>query len=431
MHFPVMARDPYQALRFREYRLLLIGSFVAAVGEQMLTLAIGWELYERTHSAFLLGLVGLIQLFPALLLLPYGGFAADRYSRKRILVLAQAVLIIASLGLAAVSLWHGALVLVYVCLLLIGSATAFITPASTALLAQIVPEDVFENAATWSSSSWQLATVIGPALGGLMLAWISSSAFIYVLHAVMALTFALLLLPLRVRPLNRRDQQGKERHAIWRSLGEGVSFLRHTPILLAAMTLDLFAVLFGGATTLLPVFADELLRVGPEGLGWLRAAPSIGALCMAFFVAHRPPLKRAGFTLLLSVIGFGVATILFGLSRSFWLSLLVLFLLGGLDNLSVVIRETLALTRTPDEMRGRVAALNGLFVNASSQLGGFESGLTAQLFGPTLSVVGGGVGTILVVLIVALIWPELRRLRTLREVSAPSVQDVLQQEDEV
>nr|BBH87905.1 MFS transporter [Thermosporothrix sp. COM3] len=431
MHFPLMARDPYQALRFREYRLLLIGSFVASVGEQMLTLAIGWELYERTHSAFLLGLVGLIQLFPALLLLPYGGFAADRYSRKRILVLAQAVLIIASLGLAAVSLWHGALVLVYVCLLLIGSATAFITPASTALLAQIVPEDVFENAATWSSSSWQLATVIGPALGGVMLAWISSSAFIYVLHAVMALTFALLLLPLRVRPLNRRDQQRKERHAIWRSLGEGVSFLRHTPILLAAMTLDLFAVLFGGATTLLPVFADEVLRVGPEGLGWLRAAPSIGALCMAFFVAHRPPLKRAGFTLLLSVIGFGVATILFGLSRSFWLSLLVLFLLGGLDNLSVVIRETLALTRTPDEMRGRVAALNGLFVNASSQLGGFESGLMAQLFGPTLSVVGGGIGTIIVVLIVALIWPELRRLRTLREVSAPPVQDVLQQENEV
>jgi MFS family permease len=186
--------------------------------------------------------------------------------------------------------------------------------------------------------------------------------------------------------------------------------------MLAAITLDLFAVLFGGATTLLPILAQDVLHVGPFGLGWLRAAPSVGALCVAFFLAHRPPFQRAGRTLLLAVAGFGAATIVFGLSRSFWLSLLMLVLLGGLDNISVVIRSTLSLTRTPDEMRGRVAALNGLFVNASSQLGGFESGLTAQLFGPALSVAGGGVGTIVVVLVVALLWPELRRLRGLREV---------------
>jgi MFS family permease len=425
----ITAHDPYQSLRIRDYRLLLIGNFIAAMGEQMLTIAIGWELYERTNSAFLLGMVGLVQIFPALVFSLYAGHVADRFNRKLIVVITQVALVLASLGLTALSYWQGPLLLIYGCLFIIGTAVAFNNPAVATLPAQVVPEEAFENAATWSSSSWQLATVFGPALGGFVIAVLGSATFVYVLNAVAALVFAILLVPIKAGQSSLPARQGTDEDTTLRSLGEGISFLRRTPIMLAAITLDLFAVLLGGATTLLPIFARDILHVGPEGLGWLRAAPSVGALCVAFFLAHRPPFKRAGRTLLLAVAGFGLATIVFGVSRSFWLSLLALFMLGGLDNISVVIRETLALTRTPDKMRGRVAAINGLFVNASNQLGGFESGLTAQLLGPTISVAGGGVGTILIVLVIALIWPELRRLRTLREVPAdllevPSPQSV-------
>ncbi len=408
--------DPYQALRFRNYRLLLIGNFISSMGEQMLTIAVGWELYERTSSAFLLGLVGLVEVTPVIILSLYAGHVADRYNRKLIIVITQVVLVLASLGLTALSFWQGPLILIYGCLLLIGIAGTFNNPAASTIPAQLIPEEAFENAATWGSSAWQLASVIGPAIGGLVIALMKSATFVYVLNTVAAFVFVILLLFIKIKPFALKDRPAAIERATWHSLGEGISFLRRTPIMLAAITLDLFAVLLGGATNLLPIFAKDILQVGPEGLGWLRAAPAVGALCVAFFLAHRPPFKRAGRTLLLAVAGFGAATIIFGLSRSFWLSLLMLFVLGGLDNISVVIRETLSLLRTPDEMRGRVAAINGLFINSSNQLGGFESGLTAQLFGPTLSVVGGGVGTMVVVLGVTLLWPELRRLTTLREI---------------
>ena len=201
------------------------------------------------------------------------------------------------------------------------------------------------------------------------------------------------------------------------SLSDGLRFLRQSPVILAAITLDMFAVLLGGATTLLPIYAQDILRVGPVGLGWLDAAPSVGAICVALTLAHRPPFQKAGRTLLLAVAGFGLVTIIFGVSRLFWLSMLMLFFLGGFDNISVVIRSTLLLVRTPDAMRGRIAAVNSLFVSVSNELGGFESGVTAQLIGPVASVVVGGIGTILVVLMVAWIWPEMRHLATLRESS--------------
>jgi MFS family permease len=404
--------DPYQSLRVRDFRLLLLGNSIATFGEQMLTLALGWELYLRTGSAFLLGMVGLAEIFPALLFSLYAGQVADRYNRKRIIDVTQLIVALASLGLTALSYWQGPLILIYGCLVVMGAAMTFNTPAATTLPASILPEEAFENAATWSSSSWQLATVIGPAAAGAIIALMNSATFVYTLNALASLVFVLLLIP--VKPTRTVIQQATEERSTWRSIGEGMSFLRRTPVLLGAITLDLFAVLFGGATTLLPIFATTILHVGAIGLGWLRAAPSIGALIVALTLAHRPPFQRAGRTLLLVVAGFGVATIAFGVSRSFWLSLAMLFALGGLDNVSVVIRSTLALTRTPDEMRGRVASINGLFVNASNQLGGFESGLTAQLLGPAVSVAGGGVGTILVVLAVALVFPELRRMGTLR-----------------
>ncbi|GAC1355505.1 MAG: hypothetical protein NVS4B11_38730 [Ktedonobacteraceae bacterium] len=239
-----------------------------------------------------------------------------------------------------------------------------------------------------------------------MIALLHSATLIYALNAATMLLYALLLLPLQ-------GQQTKIVASTTTTLGslvEGLKFLWSTQIILAAITLDMFAVLLGGATTLLPIFAKDILHVGPTGLGLLRAAPSIGALCVALSLAHIPPFKKVGRVLLWAVAGFGLATIIFGLSHSFWLSLLMLFLLGGLDNISVVIRSTLLLTRTPNAMLGRITSVNTLFIGASNELGGFESGLVAQLFGPIISVVGGGIGTVVVVLLVALLWPEMRRL---------------------
>jgi hypothetical protein len=233
----------------------------------------------------------------------------------------------------------------------------------------------------------------------------------YVASTAFALAFV--VLPLFVRGPARGRRTAVTTSAV-RSLAEGLTFLRQTPVIVSSITLDMFAVLFGGATALLPIYAKDILAVGPSGLGWLRAAPSVGAVCMAMWLAHRPPMRRAGPVLLGAVAGFGVATVVFGLSRDFLLSITMLFALGALDNVSVVIRNTLALTRTPNEMRGRVSAISGLFVSISNQLGSFESGLVAALFGPVFSVVSGGIATVVVVGAVAAAWPDLARLRTLR-----------------
>ncbi len=409
-----IAHDPYLAWRFLDFRLLFIGSFIATLGEQMITIAIGWELYDRTGSALVLGLVGLVQVIPVFVLSLPAGHIADRFNRKRIVILSLLVLALASIGLTILSYLHGSLLLIYGCLLLLGCATAFNSPASSTLVAQAVPKHAYQSAATWSSSSWQLASVLGPASAGILIALLRSATLIYALNATAMVLYALLLLPLQ-------GQQQKIAISTTTTIGsllEGITFLRSTQVILAAITLDMFAVLLGGATTLLPIFAKDILHVGPTGLGLLRTAPSIGALFVTFGLAHIPPFKKAGRTLLWAVCGFGLATIVFGLSHSFWLSLVMLFLLGGLDNISVVIRSTLVLTRTPNAMLGRISSVNSLFIGASNELGGFESGLTAQLFGPLASVVGGGLGTIVVVLLVALLWPEMRRLGKMQDEKA-------------
>ena len=402
-------------MRFRDFRFLLIGSFIVTVGDQMVNVAIGWELYERTGSALALGGIGLVQVIPIIVLSLPAGHLVDRFNRKHIVIAAQALLILASLGLMELSLTHGSLLLIYGCLLLIGIAVAFNSPASSTLIPQTVPESIFENAATWESSAWQLAAVLGPALGGFVIALFHSATLVYGLNAGTALTFAVLILMIRGE---RRVERSSEITTLG-SLLEGLRFLRSTQVILAAITLDLFAVLLGGATSLLPIYAKDILHAGPTGLGWLRAAPSIGAVCISFFIAHAPPFKKAGRILLCSVAGFGIATFIFGVSRSFWLSLLMLLILGALDSISVIIRSTLLLTRTPDALRGRISAVNYIFVGASNELGGFESGLVAQLFGPIVAVAGGGIGTVLVVLFVALLWPEMRRLGALSEGKLP------------
>ncbi len=392
---------------------MLVGRTLAGLGGQMLALGIGWELYERTSSALALGIVGLVQILPILLLALATGHVADTYDRKSVAIASQIVLIVASAGLVAISASQGSLAAVYGFLLLLGIGSAFSNPAVVTLPAEILPEEAFENSATWTNSVGQVASIAGPALGGVLIAAFHGTTVVYGFNALAELTFAVMLLFVRGRPAQRRPVVKDEPPSL-RSLGEGIAFLRRNPIILSAISLDLFAVLFGGATTLLPIFARDILQVGPEGLGWLRAAPSIGALLVVLVLAHQPPMQRAGATLLAVVAGFGLATIVFGLSQSFWLSLLMLAVLGGMDSVSMVVRDTLMLTRTPHEMRGRVAAIEGLFTSSSNQLGGFESGVTAQLFGPILSVVGGGIGTILVVLFVALTRPELRLLTTLR-----------------
>jgi MFS family permease len=417
-------RDPYAALRYRDLRLVLAGRFIATLGELMISVAIGWELYQRTNSALALGFVGLTLVIPVFLFSLPAGHVADNYNRQHIVIFSQALLLVASLALAALSWREGALPLVYATLFLIGVGSAFSSPAASTLIPQTVPPEMFENAATWSSSTWQLAAVIGPALGGVVIALTGGATLVYLLDACASVVYIALMLLIRSRP----TAPPAKRETTLRSLADGLRFLGSSQVLLAAITLDMFAVLLGGATTLLPIFAKDILHVGPVGLGWLRAAPSVGAVLMALIIAHTPPFKRAGRVLLWAVVVFGVATIVFGLSRNFYLSLAALLILGAADNISVVIRHSLVLLRTPDALRGRIAAVNGIFISASNELGGFESGLVAYLLTPVIAVVAGGIGTIVVVLAVALLAPEMRNLGALAP--SPEAEESLVREAE-
>lgn len=402
--------DPYAAWRYRDYCLYALGHNLLLLGNQMQSVAIGWELYERTGSAMILGGVGLVQVIPVILLTLPAGHIADRWDRKRTVLLTTFMLALCSLGLAVLSYARGSIPLIYVCLLLGGVAKAFNNPASSALLPQLIPLEVFSNAATWNSSGFQLAAVLGPALGGWAIALTKSATSVYIFDAVLILIcFGLIAKISEVKAVRAMEPLS------FKSLAAGLNFVWDQKIIFAAITLDLFAVLFGGAVALLPIYAKDILQVGPSGLGWLRAAPAFGALTMALSLAYSPPMKKAGKALLWSVAGFGVVTIVFGLSRSFWLSMLMLAFSGALDNISVVIRHTLVQIGTPDKLRGRVSAVNGVFISISNELGSFESGFVAAFFGPIFSVVSGGIGTLLVVLIVTLVFPEIRRLRSLQE----------------
>lgn len=402
--------DPFAAMRFRDYRLFTIGRVLLFTGGQMQTVAIGWELYERTHSPLALGAVGLAQVIPMILLTLIAGHIADKYNRQRTTLLAIFLLAVCSLALGVISYTKGAIFLVYACLIFMGVARAFLKPASDALMWQLIPTNLFSNAATWVSSSFQLASVIGPSLGGLGIALFKSATGVYIVAAIASLLCLASVAAIKPQPTNF----GKEPVSL-KSLAAGADFVWNNQLILAAITLDLFAVLFGGAVALLPVFAKDILQVGSVELGYLQAAPSIGALIMAALLVYLPPIRKAGPALLWSVFGFGVVTIIFGLSRWVWLSLLMLAFSGALDSISVVIRHTLVQIKTPDHLRGRVAAINSVFISASNELGGFESGAVAALFGPVFSVVSGGISTILVVVVTAMIWPEIRKLGALHE----------------
>jgi len=430
--------SPYSVLQNRDLLLYLVGRFVSSLGQQMLSVAVGWELYARTHSALNLGLVGLTQMVPMVLFTLPAGHVADNYNRKRVIILMTFVFACASLGLTLISGLQAPVFWIYFCLFAAGSARTFLWPASSAFLPQLVSRQDFSRAVTWSSGSFQLSSVAGPACGGAIIALAGHAWPVYALNAGAALVCLSLISFVRTEHVVMLREE-----MTLASLIAGFKFVFASPIILGTITLDLFAVLLGGATALLPVFAKDILRMGPTGLavvkavlprsfftdpthspdalllGLLQAALPLGSLLCALILAHRPPLQKAGRAMLWAVAIFGIATIGFGLSPWFWFSCLMLFLCGAVDNISVVVRHTLVQLLTPDEKRGRVSAVNSLFIGTSNELGGFESGFTAHLFGPFLgntiatgaviSVVSGGIGTILVVMAVALIWPAIRK----------------------
>lgn len=436
-------RDPYAAFRVPAYRLYALGYFVSVLGRTAVSVAVGYELYQRTHSATALGLVGLVGALPVILFALPAGHLADRGNRKTILMVAQFGMGIASLLLFLLSRHHEAIPawpvldrlasalewtarafgekggvafgpavpLMFGALFLNSCARAFGWAARGAFVTNLISRDVLTNAITWNSSLFQMSSLIGPALAGIIIASVGVPAA-YGFDVVCAFVFLGCLAGVR----HTRESTTH----VETDLLSGLRFVWRSKAILGSITLDLFAVLVGGATALLPIFAEEILHVDARGLGLLRGAPSLGALVMGFTLAHLPPMRRAGIVLLWSVIGFGVATVLFGVSRNFTLSFVALALTGALDNVSVVVRHTLVQLLTPDAMRGRVGAVNNVFINSSNEIGQLESGLTAAIFGAMGSVVGGGIGVILVVLLVAWWLPEVRQIGALHELEPES-----------
>ncbi len=416
---PKNFHDPYSALRVPDFRRYVISNFLLIFANQMVSTTIGWELYEKTGRALDLGLTGLSTVLPFFLFALLGGNVADRFNRRIVIVLATAAYSLALVGLALTSAYQNHIPLfriqVFLCLFLGGACNAFYIPAKQALLRQLVPRRDLLNAVTWGSTSFQLAAVTGPAVCGLLIGrfpyfWIYGNAVIFE-----AIFIAVLL------SLNLNETNDKKAPISLESLVEGGKFVWNTKPILATITLDLFAVLLGGCTALLPIFVKDILHSGPETLGWLRAAPSFGAFLMALLMAGTP-MKKPGLTLLWAVSGFGAATIVFGLSTNLWLSLVMMFVIGGLDEISVILRGTLVQVMTPDRLLGRVQSVNFLFIYSSNELGAFESGVTAHLLGILMgpvagtvtAVVLGGMGSIGIVWLVSRLWPQVANLKSLQ-----------------
>ncbi len=386
--------------------LFLFGRMGSSIAFQMLGVAVGWQMYALTSSAWYLGLVGLAQFLPMLLLTLVAGQTADRYDRRTIARTCQFVEALAAAALALggyYNLLNKEVLLAIMCV--IGSARAFEYPTMHALVPQLVPRELLPRALALSASANQTATIVGPALGGILYA--AGVTTVYSTISVLFLAACILISCIRPADSVRTEATAD------RSLFAGISFIKQHPVVLGAISLDLFAVLLGGATALLPIYARDILVTGPWGLGLLRSAPAAGALGMSLWLARRPLKRRVGRIMFGAVAVFGVATIVFALSRSFFLSMAALVVLGAADVISVVIRSSLVQIETPDEMRGRVSAVNSLFIGTSNQLGEFESGATAALFGTVPSVLIGGIGTLLVVGLWIRLFPQLAQVDTL------------------
>lgn len=409
---PTRRHDPYAVLRLPEFRLYISARLCITLAMQIQAVVVGWQIYAITNDVFSLGLIGLAEAIPSIFVSLYAGYVADTVPRKRIIVTVVAVLMLCSLALLYFTMdisrvlpLYGVLP-IYVVIFISGIARGFMGPAVFSFMPQLVADkQLYANAITWSSTTWQAASLVGPALGGLVYGFYGITAA-YAVDALLVLlslmAFALIggkALPENVNPQNMVD-----------SLRSGLRFVFGNQVILNAISLDMFAVLFGGAVALLPVFASDILLVGPQGLGFLRAAPAVGSVAMAIWMAYHPITLKAGKIMLWCVAGFGLSLIFFGLSTSFWLSLVLLVLSGAFDSISVIIRSTLLHTLTPEYMKGRVSSVNSIFIGSSNEIGAFRAGAMAKVMGAVPSVVLGGAITLLVVGVTALKADKLRKL---------------------
>lgn len=391
--------DPYAVLRIPDFRLYVVARLCITLAMQIQAVIVGWQIYDMTKDPLSLGLIGLAEAIPSIVVSLYAGYIADVVERKKIILVVIALLTFCSAALLFFTLdvshvleTYGALP-IYGVIFLSGIARGFMGPAIFSFMPQLVSnKQLYANAITWSTTTWQAASVAGPAIGGLIYGFYGITAS-YGTDAVLVVLSLILFSLISRKPLpeNANPQNLKE------SLQSGIRFVFGNQIILSAISLDLFAVLFGGAVALLPVFASDILLIGPQGLGMLRAAPAIGSVLMAILMAYNPITVKAGKKMLWCVAGFGVCIVLFGLSRSFWFSLGLLALSGAFDSISMIIRSTLIHTLTPEYMKGRVSSVNNIFVGSSNEIGAFESGFTARLMGTVPAVVFGGIMTLVVV----------------------------------
>jgi MFS family permease len=406
--------DPYAALRYPNFRRLILAYSTTTVAREAQIVVVGWQVYAVTNDPLSLGLIGLSEALPFIAVALYAGHIADRLNRRAIAIIGTIGIALSVVALLAFTLMPNVLAAhrvwpIYAVIFASGIARSFTRPAVSALSAELIPREIYPSAVAWRSTTWQFSAILGPAIGGLLYGFVGPAwSYAVMLILTVGSIAAFVLITHESKPVAADIGVGE-------SLKMGLRFLWRQPVLLSAMTLDLFSVLFGGATALLPIFA-KILRVGPEGLGVLRAAPAIGSLIIGVYIAHRPPFRRAGMTLFTTVAVFGLCMIGFALSRNFWLSFALLTLSGVADNISVLIRGTLLQTLTPTELLGRVSAVNQIFIGSSNEIGAFESGVAARLLGTVPSVIFGGVMTLIVVAAVAGVSKPLRRMREIHSV---------------
>ncbi len=425
MPTPTDARAGRIAFTNPDFVLFQIARFLIVAAVEMQAVAVGWQVYDITKRALDLGLVGLAQFLPGILLFLVSGHASDRFERRKVLSLCYAGYAVCSGLLLFISVRgiHSVRP-IYAVLILLGVVRSFNGTASRSILPQLVPEEHFANAVAWNATTFQTATILGPSLGGILYAAFHGPSAVYAGAMITAIGALLSMFRIKTRPQARRREPMTAKTIL-----AGLHFIWREKLILGAISLDLFAVLLGGAVALLPVYAREILHTGPWGLGLLRTAPGVGAALMAISLAHRPLRGRSGPILLAAVAAFGLCTILFGVSTSLTLSLLSLIFLGAADMVSVIIRATLVQLRTPDEMRGRVMAVDMVFIGTSNELGQFESGLTAQWFGTVPAVLLGGIGTLVVIAIWAWKFPELRRAGALHQMKSVTLETSAESEE--
>mgnify|MGYP002639853838 CR=1 FL=1 len=406
-------KDPYASLRIKEFNIFLILRFALVFGWSMQFIIIEWQVYSITKDPWSLGMIGLMEVIPAVSMALFAGHIVDQKEKRNLFALCIALFSLISLGLflltwpEVVSDWPTKKVLysIYGLVFFGGFLRSFFSPTVFSLVALIVPKKLYPNAATWSSSTWQMASVLGPAFAGFSILWIGVHWSLCIVFGLVLFSFFIVFLIERKPILNPKIGE-----PIFQSLKEGIKFVYQTKAIFGAITLDMISVLFGGAVALLPIFAQDILKVGPEGFGALRAAPAVGAFITMFITAHIPITKNAGMKLLIAIFGFGICIIIFGISTAFWVSVVALFFSGVTDGVSMVIRQTILQLKTPDNMRGRVSSVNSMFVGSSNELGAFESGLTAKLMGTVTAVVFGGTMTLITVLTTGIVSPSFRAL---------------------